>query len=115
MKPFDIVLVPFPFANLSATKKRPCLVLSCIKPKKLGAHYVLAMMTSNVSALSFPGDVNIINLKFAGLPKPTLVRLAKIVTVEKSLIQKQLGTLATKDRDAVCESFRKLFSQCVGT
>jgi len=46
----DVVLVPFPFTDLSATKQRPALVLSPERLNKIRPDLVLAAITSQVSA-----------------------------------------------------------------
>lgn len=111
MTPFDVVLVPFPFSDLTAVKKRPCLVLSAIHPKGLGAHYVVAMMTSSLTRIEFPGDLLLEDWKKAGLPKKTVVRLAKIVTIDASLIRKRIGRIGAQDKQKVQSAFTRLFSE----
>lgn len=110
---FDVVLVPFPFADLSATKKRPCLVLAAASVRSLGRFLVVAMITSNLTGLSFPHDVAISDVKAAGLPKPSLVRVDKLVTIEEKIIFKQLGMLSSADRDAVRAQFVRFFGQII--
>jgi len=109
MTNFEVVLVPFPFADLSAAKRRPCLVLASLKPRSLHEHVILAMMTSQVSGPKFPHDVEIEHLSPAGLPKPTLVRLGKVVTLDSQLIVKSLGSLHARDRERIRAEFRRLF------
>lgn len=110
MTPFDIILVPFPFSDLAAVKKRPCLVLSVIHPKGLPAHYVVSMMTSSTSRIHFPYDVALEDWKKAGLPKRTTVRLAKLVTIDASLVRKQIGRIALNDRNQVRKVLAQMFS-----
>ena len=109
MTPFDVVLVPFPFADLRSSKRRPCLVLSGFKPRGLREHVIVAMITSQLSGPRFPFDVELEKYQAAGLPKPSLVRLGKIVTLDSSLIVKQLGTLTAADKRLVKAEFEKLF------
>jgi mRNA interferase MazF len=110
MTPFDIVLVPFPFSDLSAVKRRPCLVLSVIRPRGLRVHYVMAMMTSNRSALSFPHDVVLGDWDKSGLPRRTMVRLAKVVTLDSTLIKKRIGRISKRDASHIKSEFLRMFS-----
>ena len=46
-KPFDVVVVPFPFTDIKADKRRPALILSSdTKFNKKSGHAVMAMITS---------------------------------------------------------------------
>ena len=114
MTPFDVVLVPFHFTDLSQVKKRPCLVLAVISPKRLNLHCVVAMMTSNRDGLSFPHDIELHDWEAAGLPKPTLARLDKLVTLDAKLILRKLGNLSKKDRVEVRRQGKRLFSDLLG-
>ena len=113
MTPFDLVLLPFPFTDLRTTKQRPCLILAALQPRGLQQHYVVAMVTSQLTGLGFPGDTHLARWSEAGLPKPSLVRLAKVVTIDKSLIRKELGSLHSVDRKAIREEFKQVFKQLV--
>jgi mRNA interferase MazF len=109
MTPFDVVLVPFPFADLSATKQRPCLVLASFKPRGLNEHVIVAMMTSHISGLGFPHDVSLVDWQKAGLPKPTLVRLTKVVTLDRTIVKRKLGRLLRADQQTIMARFKDLF------
>ncbi len=70
---------------------------------------MLAMMTSQISGPRFPHNVDVDHLSQAGLPKPTLVRLGKLVTLDSQLIVKTLGALHARDRDKIRAEFGRLF------
>jgi len=71
------------------------------------------MVTSQLNGLSFPGDTLLDRWREAGLPKPSMVRLAKVVTVEHSLIRKKLGTVQGVDQEALRQQFRRLLAEAI--
>jgi len=89
--PFDIVVVPFPYADRLAEKRRPALVIS---NRKLAVHGLIwvAMITSADNE-SWSSDVAITDLKRAGLPAPSVVRPAKIACIEPTRIDRRVGRL----------------------
>lgn len=90
-QPFDIVVVPFPYADRLAEKRRPALVIS---NRKLAAHGIiwLAMITSAENE-PWPSDLSIADLGRAGLPAPSVVRPAKIACIEPGRIDRRIGRL----------------------
>ena len=113
MTKFDVVLVPFPFSDLRSSKKRPCLILTMFEPKSLGKHMIVSMITSNLAGISFPFDIVMKDWKGAGLPKPSLIRLSKIVTLDSTIVVKNLGRITGADQDSVAQNFAKLFKSLV--
>jgi mRNA interferase MazF len=113
MTPFDLILLPFPFTDLSTTKQRPCLILAVFQPKGLPEHYVVAMVTSRLDGAVFPGDTRFAKWREAVLPKRGMARMSKVVTVERSLVRKKLGTAHGSDREAVRRQFRRVFAGLV--
>jgi mRNA interferase MazF len=67
--------------------------------------YYVAMIT-NAQHAAWVGDVSISNLKGAGLPVPSIVRPAKLATIDESAIIRAVGSLPTKDRAQVLESLK---------
>lgn len=91
----DVVVVPFPFTDSLATKRRPAVVIST--PGSLAAgRAVLAMVTSS-SRETWPSDVHVQDLADAGLTVPSLVRM-KVFTLDESQIVRTLGRLSERDR-----------------
>ena len=81
-----IVLVPFPFTDLSAAKVRPAVVLS-VKPT--GSDVILAFISSKRKRGEY--DVAIIPTKANGLKMPSAIICNKIATLEKTIILGELG------------------------
>jgi mRNA interferase MazF len=89
--PFDIVIVPFPYSDRLAEKRRPAVVISNRKLQTLGVVWV-AMITSADNPL-WPGDVTISDLKRTGLPAPSVVRPAKLTCIDPSRVLRRAGHL----------------------
>ena len=99
MTAFDVVVVPFPFTERAATKRRPALVISNGRFNADHGQVVLAMITSAVDT-DWPSDTPIRDLKGAGLRAPSVVRL-KVFTLDRRLVLRRIGRLGTKDKKAV--------------
>jgi mRNA interferase MazF len=89
-KAFDVVVVPFPFADSAQAKRRPALVLSQYANfgNKID-HSVLAMFTSQKNA-PWPLDCEITNRKLFGFSVPSVVRM-KLFTLDNRFIIKNIG------------------------
>jgi mRNA interferase MazF len=113
-KVFDVVVVPFPFTDRDTDKKRPALVLSDAGTfNDLSESCVLAMITS-LKNPDWTLDTPIGNIRKAGLPAPSKVRM-KLFTLDSRLIIKKnrwligQGSTGSQNKSAeVDESFLKL-------
>lgn len=92
---WDIVVVPFPFADLAKSKLRPALILSKKRFNDSHSHTIMAMITSAKHS-SWSSDVKISNLTKAGLTNESIIRF-KLFTIDNRLIQKKIGKLAKQD------------------
>jgi len=101
----DVVKVPFRFTDRSTRQFRPALVVS--SPDVESAHGLLwvVMITSSQNR-AWAGDLPISGFMAAGLPAPSVIRIAKIATIEatqaerlgrvpKALRQKVLAGIAS--------------------
>ena len=113
MKPGEVALVRFPFTDIAAAKKRPALVLARTTRSPRNRLCTVAIVTSQVEALKLDGDVLLTDWKAAGLLHPSLLRLAKIATVDELLIEKTIGRLSARDLDAARAAFRRVFAPWV--
>ena len=89
---WDIVRVPFPYTNRTVEQRRPALVLAVIEPAGSPELLWVAMITSAANR-AWSKDVPISDNLAAGLPAPSVIRLAKIATIEHAAAL-PLGRLA---------------------
>ena len=104
---YDIVVVPFPFADRRASKRRPALVLSSQRFNAESGNSVLAMVTS-ASNPPWPMDV-LIDAAHAGLQAPSKVRM-KLFSLDNRLILRRAGNLSQADRRAVAATIQRLLA-----
>jgi mRNA interferase MazF len=98
---FDIVLVRYPFTDLSGAKIRPAVVVS---PPYPSSDLVLASLTSQTSHL-LPGEFVLRDWRRAGLHVPTAAKRG-IFTLDHSLPVKTLGRLSAADGADLEKSIR---------
>lgn len=94
-KPGDVVLLPFPFTDLSTTKQRPAVVISSEGFNSRHPDVVVLAITSQIpTALSQEEHrLSSEDQRLAGLPKPSIVKCSKLLTIDQRLIRKTLGRL----------------------
>jgi mRNA interferase MazF len=98
MNPGDIVLIRFPRTDLQAGKLRPALVVA-IAPGH-HADLLLALISSRTyqavprfDEIIDPSDADYVA---AGLKARSVVRLARLASVEASVINARLGSISSK-------------------
>ena len=101
---WDVVTVPFPFADREGSKRRPALVISTERFNRNG-HSILAMITT--ARLSWPTDSPLTNLTSCGLSRPCVVRF-KLFTLDNRLIVKRIGHLTDGDKDQVAQTLHAI-------
>jgi mRNA interferase MazF len=109
---WDVVKVPFPYTDRPVRQRRPALVVAAGEIETSHGLVWLVMITSAENR-GRPGDVLVSDLQTAGLPAPSIVRPAKIATVEARDAE-FLGTLPVPDRAAVVAFFCRVLGQVVG-
>ena len=111
MQKHKVVLVPFPFDDLSLTKIRPAVCMT----DAIGVHrhIVLAFITSHIAAHPLATDIVIdsgtSDFHSTGLHVSSTLQLHRLVTVTASLIQRELGILPPRLQHEVNTGLHKLF------
>lgn len=98
LETLDLVVVPFPFTDRPAVKRRPAVVLSSAEFNQGHKGKILAMVTS--TAARWESDVALQDWRRAGLHVACWVRF-KLFTLDEELILRKAGTLSKRDGEAV--------------
>ena len=102
-RPGEVVSLELPFTDLEGSKERPALVLLDTGD----ADIVVARITGEAARDRF--DIAVESLEPAGLTIPSIVRVHKLLTVEKRLVQQRRGILAESDWLKVREAAVRLW------
>ena len=108
VKQRDIILIKFPFSDLSDAKVRPALVISNNQYNKDKLDCVVLAMTSNLSQSEYKVIVESKDLDSGSLPAKSAVRVDKPFSVSQSKILKIQGKLNTTKFKAVTNAISKL-------
>ncbi len=102
----DIILVPFPFTDLSSAKIRPALVLSI--PDSTQFDVICCFISSKIEHAS-AHSVLIRPSKNNGLKVPSLVRFEKIATLDRRIILGSIGHVTPAWMKEQKKLLKKLF------
>lgn len=98
-EPWAIIKVPFPYTDRPVRQRRPALVVAAGDIQQ--AHGLLwVVMITSAENRGWPGDVPVSDLAVSGLPAPSVVRTAKIATIEAKEAE-AIGRLPEADRETV--------------
>jgi mRNA interferase MazF len=86
----DLVLVPYPFSDLSATKRRPVLLLT--SPDRYDDFIALPVTSRPQSGRGVP--LTSADLVRGTLPVPSWIRTDRIMTLNASLVVKSIGSVS---------------------
>lgn len=96
----DIVLVPFPFTDQTASKKRPAVVVSSEDYNDIKPDMVMMGITSQLRPVPALGEVWIVDWRQAGLVKPSAVKPV-FATFDQRLVLRSLGAMEDADQAAL--------------
>jgi mRNA interferase MazF len=102
----DVVLVPFPYTDLSVSKTRPAVIVSSAVYHAARPELLLAYVSSQVSQANPAIDYVLADWAAAGLLKPSFVR-PKVAAVEPTLVVYCVGALSARDLLGVDRCLRR--------
>lgn len=106
-----VVLVPFPFDDLTGTKVRPAVCLT--EPLGPHRHVVVAFITSRVQTTTLETDISIRpqdpDFQQTGLRVPSTLCLHRLMTIASSTVLRELGALSASRLAEIRRHLRLLF------
>ncbi len=101
-QPGDVILISFPFTDGARVKRRPALVILDAGDDDV----LVARIKAQPRQTAF--DHNLTEWAKAGLKEASIVRLHKLATLKKQLVERKLGSLSAGDWKDVCRSFAQV-------
>lgn len=95
----NIVLIPFPFTDLTGAKKRPALIISNEKINKTEDR-ICCLITSNPQSKG----IKIKNIEKGILPFTSYVKPQRLFTIHKGLIKQNICTISKEEYNKVLSS-----------
>jgi len=86
----DVVIVPFPFSDLSAVRRRPALVVATL----MGDDMILCQITSRAVSDNYAIPITDRDFVTGGLRQNSNVRPNRLFTADSNIILYQAGTLS---------------------
>lgn len=100
-----------PVAGSAPADRHPCVVVqNDIFNRSAISTTVVCLITSNLDRAKAPGNV-LLGKGEANLPKPSVVNVSQILTVDKSELVESIGALSGESQIAVRDGLRLLFDR----
>jgi mRNA interferase MazF len=103
----DVVVLPFPFSDLSASKRRPALVLADLTGNDIILCQITSQQTKDAYAISLT-DSDMIN---GSLKKSSNIRPNRIFTADKNIILYKIGSIASAKSQEVRNKIIEILDQ----
>lgn len=101
----DVVVLPFPFSDLSASKKRPALIAANL----IGEDIILCQITSEARTDKYSILLFVEDFKEGTLDRISIIRPNRLFTADKSIISYKVGSLKENKIKEVEEALIKIF------
>lgn len=102
----DVVVVPFPFSDLSNSKRRPALILADLR----GDDLILSQITSQNIFDSYSIEIEPDDFMDGTINKKSNIRPNKIFTADENIILYKIGHLSNEKMDEVSDKLVEIFT-----
>ena|SRR3989344_6491186 len=103
----DVVVLPFPFSDLSSYKRRPALVVANLA----GDDIILCQITSEAKNDGYSIKLIDNDFKTGGLKTTSMIRPNKLFTADKSIILYKIGSINEKKIKDIENAIIKIFTK----
>ncbi len=103
----DVVVLPFPFSDLSASKKRPAFIITPLE----GDDVILCQITSSAKYDKYSLTIELSDFKKGSIKLKSMVRPNRLFTADKSIILYKAGSLKDKKIREIEDSIVKIIKQ----
>lgn len=86
----EVVVIPFPFSDLTATKRRPALVIADLP----GDDVILCQITSQPGNTTYAISLSDQDFTTGSLNRPSTIRPERIFTADSRIILRSAGKVA---------------------
>jgi mRNA interferase MazF len=101
----DIIVTPFPFSDLSASKKRPALVVADLT----GDDVIICLITSQSAKDDYAISLTNNDLNTGKLKHDSNIRPNRLFTIDSRVILYRLGTLRKEKIENVTDKLFEIF------
>ena len=103
----DVVVLPFPFSDLTANKKRPALVVANLT----GDDIIVCLITSQNAKDSYAVSLSNNDFASGNLKKDSNIRPNRLFTADSNIVLYRIGTLEKKKMESVTAKIIEIFSR----
>lgn len=102
----DVVVLPFPFSDLTANKKRPALVVANLT----GDDVIVCLITSQNAKDIYAISLSNADFKSGNLKQDSNIRPNRVFTADSNIILYKIGALEKAKAEQVNEKILEIFS-----
>ena len=96
----DVVVIPFPFSDLTGSKRRPALVLTDLR----GDDIMICQITSQPSEDIFAQVLRPEDFVSGSLPAVSYIRPLRVFTADKHIVFRKIGQITTERINKVIDA-----------
>lgn len=100
----EVVVIPFPFSDLSGSKRRPALVLADLP----GDDLLLCQITSQSSKDIYAVPLLAADFQNGSLPVNSFIRPARLFTADRNIVIRKAGLIRAKTINDVTQTIIKI-------